>query len=55
VCGRTSLFHPQPAVEERFDAPFAFDYEPRYNIAPGNDLAAVPNTAPDTSTGSSGT
>jgi putative SOS response-associated peptidase YedK len=48
MCGRTSLFHPQPEVEERFDAQFAFDYEPRYNVAPGSDMAAVPITAPDT-------
>jgi putative SOS response-associated peptidase YedK len=48
MCGRTSLFHPKPEVEERFDAQFAFDYEPRYNIAPASDLAVITNDAPGT-------
>ncbi|MFB6068773.1 MAG: SOS response-associated peptidase [Halobacterium sp.] len=48
MCGRTSLFAPQPAVEARFDAEAAAPLRPRYNVAPGEDLAAVTNEAPAT-------
>lgn len=41
MCGRTSLFTPQPEIERRFDAEFDHDYEPRYNIAPGDTLAVI--------------
>jgi putative SOS response-associated peptidase YedK len=41
MCGRTAIFSPQPDIEARFDATFAGDYEPRYNIAPGSDLVTV--------------
>jgi len=44
MCGRTTLFAPRAAVEERFGASFAYDYEPRYNIAPGGPgLPAIRN------------
>ena len=48
MCGRTSLFTPQPEIERRFDAEFEFDYEPRYNIAPGGELAIVRNRGSET-------
>lgn len=48
MCGRNSLFHPQPEVEERFGAQFALDYEPRYNIVPEGDITAIPNENPET-------
>lgn len=50
MCGRTSLFAPQPAIERRFDATFETDYRPRYNVAPGDDLVVVHDASPDTLT-----
>ena len=41
MCGRTSLFTPQPEIERRFNAEFDRDFEPRYNIAPRDDLVVV--------------
>lgn len=41
MCGRYSLFVDPAAVEERFDARMAFDFEPRYNAAPGQRLPLV--------------
>lgn len=41
MCGRTSLFAPQPEIERRFDATFDRSFEPRYNIAPEDDLVVV--------------
>ncbi|QSG14120.1 SOS response-associated peptidase [Halapricum desulfuricans] len=48
MCGRTSLFAPQSVVQARFDATADQPLEPRYNIAPREDLAVVRNDAPDT-------
>lgn len=50
MCGRTSLFAPEPAIERRFDATFDHDYEPRYNVAPGSRLAVVHDADPETIT-----
>jgi hypothetical protein len=36
-----SLIEQLSNVEERFDATFAYEYEPRYNVAPGSGLATV--------------
>ncbi|MFB6105273.1 MAG: SOS response-associated peptidase [Halobacteriaceae archaeon] len=47
MCGRTSLFTPQPDLERRFDATAVDPLEPRYNIAPGEDLAVITNEAPE--------
>lgn len=47
MCGRTSLFHDTPYLEERFDARAVADIPERYNIAPGQDLAVVGDEAPD--------
>lgn len=47
MCGRTSLFVPQSDLEDRFDAEAVQDIRPRYNIAPGDDLAVIPNSTPD--------
>lgn len=48
MCGRYSLFAPREDIEERFDARCAFDYEPTYNAAPGQQLPVVTDEAPDT-------
>lgn len=47
MCGRLTLFTPQAALEERFDATASEPIEPRYNVAPRDDLAAIRNDAPD--------
>lgn len=48
MCGRTTLFALLGDIEERFDASFAYDYEPRYNVAPGSPgLPAIRNEAPE--------
>lgn len=47
MCGRTSLFVPQSVLEERFNASAVQPITPRYNIAPGDDLAAIQNDAPE--------
>ena len=44
MCGRFSLFAPQDDLSKRFGADVAFDYEPRYNIAPRTDIATIRNT-----------
>lgn len=41
MCGRYSLFIDAGAVEQRFDAQFAFDFQPRYNAAPGQQLPVL--------------
>ena len=48
MCGRTSLFAPQSVIEERFDATAVESLEPRYNIAPREELAVIRNDAPET-------
>ncbi|MFC6864864.1 SOS response-associated peptidase [Halomicroarcula sp. GCM10025817] len=48
MCGRYSLFAPPADVEARFDATFAFDFEPRYNAAPSQSLPVVASEADDT-------
>jgi putative SOS response-associated peptidase YedK len=48
MCGRNSLFVPQPELEDRFDATFVGDsYSPRYNIAPSDSLDVITNDTPD--------
>ncbi|MFW6078200.1 MAG: SOS response-associated peptidase [Gemmatimonadota bacterium] len=42
MCGRFSLATPRDVLIEAFGAPeFAFDYRPRYNIAPTQPVAAL--------------
>ncbi|RRJ30368.1 SOS response-associated peptidase [Halocatena pleomorpha] len=41
MCGRYSLFVDPETIEERFGARVAFDFEPRYNAAPGQQLPIV--------------
>ncbi|QSG06519.1 SOS response-associated peptidase [Halapricum desulfuricans] len=48
MCGRTSLFTPQSHLEARFDARAAETLEPRYNIAPREELAVIRNDSPGT-------
>jgi putative SOS response-associated peptidase YedK len=47
MCGRYSLFASEEALESRFGATFEFDFEPRYNAAPGQSLPVVMDEAPD--------
>ncbi len=41
MCGRFTLHHTLDEIEERFAAEVAVDTEPRYNIAPTQDVLAV--------------
>ena len=47
MCGRFSLFAPKPDLENRFDISIEYQFEPRYNIAPQDDLDVVPNDDPE--------
>lgn len=47
MCGRYSLFTPATTLEDRFDATFPEDLEPRYNCAPGQSLPVVASDDPD--------
>lgn len=44
MCGSFSLFAPPEDLSKRFGADVAFDYEPRYNIAPRTGVASIRNT-----------
>lgn len=46
MCGRNSLFADQQDIEAVFGAHFTESYTPRYNIAPGEDLAIITNESP---------
>jgi putative SOS response-associated peptidase YedK len=48
MCGRFSLFAPPDDIEERFGATFDFEFEPRYNAAPRQELAVITGDEPDT-------
>jgi len=48
MCGRYSLFAPHEDIETRFDAEFDFEFEPRYNAAPSQDLPVITGESPDT-------
>ncbi|WP_123537176.1 SOS response-associated peptidase [Halosimplex salinum] len=48
MCGRYSLFAPPADIEERFDATFDFEFEPRYNAAPSQELPVVTGDEPET-------
>ncbi|UPM42638.1 SOS response-associated peptidase [Halocatena salina] len=41
MCGRYSLFVDPETIEERFGVQMRFDFEPRYNAAPGQQLPIV--------------
>lgn len=45
MCGRISLFAPPSVLEARFDAETARRIPPRYNVAPGDDLAVIRNSS----------
>jgi putative SOS response-associated peptidase YedK len=45
MCGRYSLFTPPSELESRFDATFDFDFEPRYNAAPSQQLPVITDEA----------
>ncbi|KTG11103.1 hypothetical protein AUR64_05170 [Haloprofundus marisrubri] len=47
MCGRYTLFTPQPELEDRFDVTAERPLEPRYNCAPGQNLPIITNDAPD--------
>lgn len=46
MCGRYSLFATQSELEERFDVTFGFEFEPRYNAAPGQSLPVITDADP---------
>jgi putative SOS response-associated peptidase YedK len=48
MCGRYSLFAPRRTVERRFDATFLEEFEPRYNIAPGQSVPVITAESPET-------
>lgn len=48
MCGRMSLFTPQSELERQFSATAAEAIEPRYNVAPREDVAVVRDDAPGT-------
>lgn len=48
MCGRTSVFQPQPEIERRFSATFREEWNPQYNIAPQERLPTVQNDEPET-------
>jgi putative SOS response-associated peptidase YedK len=48
MCGRYSLFAPREDIERRFDAEFSFEFEPRYNAAPSQDLPVITGESPGT-------
>jgi putative SOS response-associated peptidase YedK len=41
MCGRYSLFIPPDELEDRFGATFEYEYERRYNAAPGQHLPVI--------------
>ena len=41
MCGRYVLFGPASRLQEYFDLGDCPDFAPRYNIAPGTDIAAI--------------
>jgi putative SOS response-associated peptidase YedK len=45
MCGRASLFVPAADLSRRFDVTVPESYQPRYNVAPHDDLAVVRNDA----------
>lgn len=47
MCGRTSLFAPTVAVEQRFDVSVDDELPRRFNVGPGDWLASVPSTEPE--------
>lgn len=47
MCGRYSLFAPQNVIERRFDATFASNFEPRYNIAPSQSVPVITDERPE--------
>jgi putative SOS response-associated peptidase YedK len=46
MCGRLSLHTPVPDLEARFDATATREFAPRYNVAPGDELAVIRDEAP---------
>lgn len=46
MCGRYTLFAPPDELESRFDATLGFEFEPRYNAAPGQQLPVIVDTDP---------
>ncbi|QCJ48361.1 SOS response-associated peptidase [Haloprofundus sp. MHR1] len=48
MCGRYTLFTPQPELEERFEVTAERPLKARYNCAPGQQLPIIRNDAPDT-------
>lgn len=47
MCGRMSLFVPQPEIERRFEAHFTDEWTPQFNIAPEEEIPAIRNDSRD--------
>jgi putative SOS response-associated peptidase YedK len=47
MCGRYTLFTPEPDLVDRFDATPDRSIDPRYNCAPGQALPVITDEAPD--------
>jgi len=47
MCGRFSLFVPPDDLEARFEAAPTVELRPRYNVAPGDDVATIRNDSAD--------
>jgi putative SOS response-associated peptidase YedK len=47
MCGRFSLFESIDVLQEQFDFQYFEDLDPRYNIAPGQDILTVFNNGED--------
>ncbi|MFQ3318336.1 MAG: putative SOS response-associated peptidase YedK [Natronomonas sp.] len=47
MCGRYSLFTPPEELEDCFGASFTFEFEPRYNAAPSQQLPVITDAESD--------
>ena len=47
MCGRTSLFAPEPDLRSRFGAAVPDAYRPRYNVAPTDPVEVITADAPE--------
>lgn len=47
MCCRFTITKPKKEIEKRFGAKFVFDYQKRFNAAPGQRLGVITNEKPD--------
>ena len=41
MCGRFALYSSKSQIKRQYDAQVPFDFEPRYNIGPGQPIVAL--------------